>query len=70
MRKTAATVFEQADVAEAVSADIIAYKRQTMTYGLYSGGTSVKQRQEAVVQFEKLMLAKEADVLPFSGDKI
>ena len=41
-----------------------------MTYGLYSGGTSVKQRQEAVVQFEKLMLAKEADVLPFSGDKI
>ena len=42
-----------------------------MTYGLYSGGTSVKQRQEAIVEFEKLMLEKEAEanVLPFSGDK-
>ena len=70
MRKTTATAFEQADVAEGVTAEIIGHERQTMTYGLYSGGTSVKQRQEAVVQFEKLMLAKEADVLPFSGDKI
>ena len=70
MRKTAAVVFEQADAVEGVTADIIGRERQTMTYGLFSDGTSVKQRQEAVVQFEKLMLAKEADVLPFSGDKI
>ena len=49
----------------------IGHEKQTMTYGLYSGGTSVKQRQEAIVEFEKLMLEKEAEanVLPFSGDK-
>ena len=42
-----------------------------MTYGLYSGGTSVKHRQEAIVEFEKLMLEKEAEAkaLTFSGDK-
>ena len=71
IRKTAATVFEQAGVPEGVTADIIGHEKQTMTYGLYSGGTSVKQRQEAIVEFEKLMLEKEAqaNVLPFSGDK-
>ena len=71
IRKTAATVFEQAGVPEGVTADIIGHEKQTMTYGLYSGGTSVKQRQEAIVEFEKLMLEKEAEanVLHFSGDK-
>ena len=71
IRKTAATVFEQAGVPEGVTADIIGHEKQTMTYGLYSGGTSVKQRQEAIVEFEKLMLEKEAEanVLPFNGDK-
>jgi integrase len=71
IRKTAATVFEQAGVPEGVTADIIGHEKQTMTYGLYSGGTSIKQRQEAILEFEKLMLEKEAEanVLPFSGDK-
>jgi len=71
IRKTAATVFEQAGVPEGVTADIIGHEKQTMTYGLYSGGTSVTQRQEAIVEFEKLMLRREAEanVLPFSGDK-
>ena len=59
IRKTAATVFEQAGVAEGITADIVGHEKQTITYGLYSGGTSVKQRQEAIVEFEKLMLAKE-----------
>ena len=45
IRKTAANVFEQAAVPEGVTADIIGYEKQAMTYGLYSGGTSVKQRQ-------------------------
>ena len=67
----AATVFEQAGVPEGVTADIIGHEKQTMTYGLYSGGTSVKQRHEAILDFEKLMLEieAEANVLPFSGDK-
>ena len=68
--KTAATVFEQAGVPEGVTADIIGHEKQTMTYGLYSGGTCVKQRHEAILEFEKLMLEKEeANVLPFSGEK-
>ena len=53
-------MFEQAGVPEVVTADIIGHEKQTMTYGLYSGGTSVKQRKEAIVQFEKLMLEREA----------
>ena len=71
IRKTAATVFEQAGVPEGITADIIGHEKQTMTYGLYSSGTSVKQRHEAILEFEKLMLEKEAEanVLPFSGDK-
>ena len=71
IRKTAATVFEQAAVPEGVTADIIGHEKQAMTYGLYSGGTSVKQRQEAIVEFEKLMLEKEAEAkaLTFRGDK-
>ena len=71
IRKTAATVFEQAGVPEGVTADIVGHEKQTITYGLYSGGTSVKQRQEAIVEFEKLMLEKEAEanLLPFTRDK-
>ena len=71
IRKTTATVFEQAGVPEGVTADIIGRAKQTMTYGLYSGGTSVEQRKRAVDAMEKLMLRREteANVLPFSGDK-
>ena len=54
------TVRESAAGCEGVTADIIGHEKQTMTYGLYSGGTSVKQRKEAIVQFEKLMLEIEA----------
>ena len=60
IRKTAATVFKQAGVPEGVTADIIGREKQTMTYGLYSGGTSVKQRQEAILEFEKLMLGEKS----------
>ena len=61
IRKTAATTFEQAGVPERIIADILGHEKHTMTYGLYSGGTSVTQRQEAVAAIEKLMLQKEAD---------
>ena len=71
IRKTAATVFEQAGVPEGVTADIIGHEKQTMTYGLYPGGTSVKQRHEAIVEFERLMVEKEAEanVVSFTGYK-
>lgn len=71
IRKTATTHFEQAQVPEGITADIVGHKKQTMTYGLYSGGTSVEQRKEAVDAMEQLMLRREAEanVLPLSGDK-
>ena len=71
MRKTAATVFEQAGVPEGVTADIIGHEKQAMTYRLYSGVASVKQRHEAIVEFERLMLEKEAEanVVSFTGYK-
>ena len=71
IRKTCTTHFEQAEVAEGITADIVGHKKQTMTYGLYPGGTSVEQRKQAVDAMEQLMLRREAEanVLPFSGDK-
>jgi hypothetical protein len=59
--KTATTVFQQAGVVEGVTADIMGHEKQAMTYGLYSGGTSVKQRYKAVAVFEALMIQKEAE---------
>ena len=47
-------------MAEGITADIIGHEKQTMTYGLYSGGTSVGQRKEAVDAFEALMLQRES----------
>ena len=47
LRNTFATLLEQAGVSEDVSADIMGHKRTTITYGLYSGGTSINQRFEA-----------------------
>lgn len=48
IRKTVSTLFEQAEVLEGVAADILGHEKQTMTYGLYSGGSSLKQKREAV----------------------
>lgn len=48
IRKTVGTLFEQAEVLEGVAADILGHEKQTMTYGLYSGGSSMKQKREAV----------------------
>ena len=48
IRKTVATLFEQAEVLEGVAADILGHEKQTMTYGLYSGGTSLTQKRDAI----------------------
>ncbi len=40
IRKTVAIKLENAGVSEGVAADILRHKKRTMTYGLYSGGTS------------------------------
>lgn len=49
-RKTVTTILEQAGVPENVSADIVGHEKKTMTYGLYSGGTSFEQREQAVAK--------------------
>ena len=48
IRKNVTTFLEQGGVTEGVAADLIGHEKQTMTYGLYSGGSSMKQLQQAV----------------------
>lgn len=48
IRKTFTTQMQQAGIAEYITADIVGHELNTMTYGLYSDGTSVNQRREAI----------------------
>jgi hypothetical protein len=48
IRKTVATMLENAGVVENVAADIIGHDKPTMTYGLYSGGNSLKVKRAAI----------------------
>lgn len=50
IRKTVATLLENAGVPENVSADILGHKKKTMTYGLYSGGTSFELKRNAILK--------------------
>ncbi|WP_420548184.1 tyrosine-type recombinase/integrase [Curvivirga sp.] len=51
IRKTVATQFENAGVLENEAADIIGHEKNTMTYGLYSGGLGLEQKK---IVIEKL----------------
>ena len=48
IRRTVATLLENAGLAEGVAADIIGHEKPTMTYGLYSGGASLEVKREAI----------------------
>jgi len=48
IRKTVATLLENGGIAEGVAADIIGHEKTTMTYGLYSGGTSMANKVKAI----------------------
>ena len=51
IRKTVATLLEQADVHENVTCDIVGHeKTATLNYDLYSGGTSMAQKMEAMAK--------------------
>lgn len=50
IRKTFVTQLENAGVPEGVVADIVGHEKQTMTYGLYSGGASLAVKQKAIEQ--------------------
>jgi integrase len=48
IRKTLITLMENAGVAEGVAADIVGHEKQTMTYGLYSMGSMLEIKREAL----------------------
>jgi integrase len=48
LRHTVVTLLEQAGVPESISADIVGHEKTNLTYGLYSGGTSIEQKREAI----------------------
>lgn len=48
IRKTVATLLEQAEVKEGIAADILGHEKKTLSYGLYSSGSSLKQKMEAI----------------------
>ena len=48
LRNTVSTKLEAAGVPENIAADIVGHNKRTMTYGLYSGGTSTQQKYDAV----------------------
>lgn len=48
IRKTVATQLEQAGVPEGIAADILGHEKQTLSYGLYSSGSSAKDKLKAI----------------------
>lgn len=48
IRKTVTTMLEQAGVTENVTADIVGHDKPRITYGLYSGGSSLEQKKAAL----------------------
>lgn len=52
IRATVATQLEQAGVPEGVAADILGHDKPTISYGVYSGGTSLEQKREAVLKLD------------------
>jgi integrase len=48
IRKTVATLLENAGVPEGIAADILGHEKTTMTYGLYSGGSSMENKLAAI----------------------
>lgn len=47
-RRTFIGLCENSEIPEGVAADICGHKKQTITYGLYSGGTSMERMREAI----------------------
>lgn len=48
IRKTVATKLEQAKVTEGIAADILGHNKETMTYGLYSSGSALEAKIDAI----------------------
>ena len=50
VRKTVVTILENASVPENIVADIVGHEKPRITYGLYSGGTSLAVKAEALAK--------------------
>jgi integrase len=50
IRKTVVTLLENAGVSEGVTADIVGHDKQSITYGLYSGGADFKTKAAAIAK--------------------
>ena len=48
IRKTFTTQLENAGISENITADIVGHEKPRMTYGLYSGGTNLEVKREAI----------------------
>ncbi|MCT4578263.1 tyrosine-type recombinase/integrase [Donghicola sp.] len=60
IRKTVATLLENAGVPEQHSADILGHEKSTITYGLYSGGAFYDTLKASIEQLEYPALVNEA----------
>jgi len=52
LRKTVSTLLENAEVPEGVAADILGHEKASLTYGLYSGGTSLARKSAAIEKLD------------------
>ena len=48
IRKTFVTKMERLGIPESIVADIVGHNKQTITFGIYSGGSSLQQKLEAI----------------------
>jgi integrase len=60
IRKTLITTLENVGVSENCTADIVGHEKPRITYGLYSGGTSLQNKRDAIelVSYPFLMLQR------------
>lgn len=52
IRKTLTTALENSGIPENLAADIVGHEKTTITYGLYSGGNSLKTMRDALEKIE------------------
>jgi integrase len=54
IRRTVATMLERARVPEGVAADLLGHEKRgaTMSFGLYSGGSSMEQKRAAIEKLD------------------
>ena len=73
IRKTFVSICEDEEILEAKVADVVGHEKQTMTYGVYSGGTAVVKMREIIDQvasvWEEMTPTAASSVVPFRSAK-